>query len=297
MRRLSSYLAALALVVGAVGCASPASSPSASDSGSASPVATPTATPDQLEHPTGATDVVFRFSEGGGLMFPEIRANEAPIFTLYGDGRIIVQPPSDIPPPIGAPGPVRPQAPWRTARLDEAQMRELLRFAIVEGSLGIARPRYELPTVMDAPTARFEVNAGGVTKAVEVYALREEADPADRAHRVAFAALADRLRSLGNDATEEYKPDRYRGTLWESGPVAGPTVEPWPWPDLAPADFVAPADPSGLALPRRAMTQAEIDRLAIGDVGGGVTGLYFAGPGGNGIYAFALRPLLPDEKE
>lgn len=289
-----SYLPALALVAGAVGCAAPASSPSAS--GTPSPVSTPTASPDELEHPTGATDVVLRFSEGGGLMFPEIRANEAPIFTLYGDGRIIVQPPSDLPPPIGAPGPVKPQAGWRTAKLDEAQVRELLRFALVDGALGIARPRYEVPTLMDAPTARFEVNAGGVTKTVEVYALLEEADPADAAHRAGFKALAERLRGLGADATEEYDPDRYRGTLWESGPVAGPQVKPWPWPELTPADFVAPADPSGLGLPRRVMAQAEIDRLGLGDVGGGVSGLSFTGPDGK-IYAFALRPLLPDEEE
>lgn len=293
MRRLSPYLAALAIAASAVGCASPA--PSASPSASL-PTVAPTASPDQLEHPTGATDVVLRFSEGGGLMFPEVRANEAPIFTLYGDGRLIVQPPSDVIPPIGAPGPVLPAAAWRTARLDEAQMRELLRFALVDGGLGIARARYEIPTIMDAPTARFEVNAGGVDKAVEVYALQEEADPADAAHRAGFKALAERLRSLGNDATEEYAPDRYRGSLVQTD-IVGREFRPWPWPDLTPADFVAPADPTGMAIPRRAMTRAEVDRLAVVDPGGGVTGIYLKAPTDDAFYLFALRPLLPDETE
>ncbi|MDQ2966385.1 MAG: hypothetical protein M3R57_11105 [Chloroflexota bacterium] len=295
MRRLSSCLAALAIAASAVGCASPAASPSLAPSATPALAPTPQLTPDQLEHPTGATDVVLRFSEGGGLMFPEIRANEAPILTLYGDGRLIVQPPSDVLPPIGAPGPALPAAAWRTATLDEAQMRELLRFALVDGGLGIARARYEIPTIMDAPTARFAVNAGGVTKTVEVYALSEEGEPADAAARARFRALAERLRAFGADASQEYQPERYRGTLWEGGQV--PQVKPWPWPGLTPADFKLPVNPSALDLPRRVMTQAEVDRLGVGDVGGGVTSLYFKGPDGTGVYAFALRPLLPDEEE
>jgi len=45
------------------------------------------------------------------------------------------------------------------------------------------------------------------------------------------------------------------------------------------------------AVPRRAV---EVDGLGLDDVQGGFSGLALSGPDGR-AYAFALRPLLPDE--
>jgi hypothetical protein len=152
---------------------------------------------------------------------------------------------------------------------------------------------------MDASTTTFVVKVEGQTKTVAAYALGDEPpDAPDARPRAALLALADRLRTLdqiGRFATQPYKPGRYRGVLFEIGPVAGAQVRGWPWPDLAPADFVSPADPTGIALPRRTMTATEIAKLGLPDVGGGVTSIYLSGPAGKGPYVFALRPLLPDE--
>jgi hypothetical protein len=285
-----TWLAAVVAGCGLSGATSPSSGPT----GPASPSAVPAGR--TIDHPSGSSDVVLRLTQAGGLMFPEIRALDAPLFTLYGDGRFILKPPSN-PPALGGAGPVVAQPAWRTATLTEPQMQALLLAAV--DILGTARSRYELNTVMDAPTTTFTINAAGTTKTVEVYALGlEQPDSPDARPRAAFSTLSDLLRNVdqnGSLATEDWRPDRVRGALFEAGPVAGPPVRPWPWPDLAPGDFAAPADPTGLALASRVMTPAQIAKLGITDVGGGVTGLHLSGPGDKKVYAFALRPLLPDE--
>ena len=126
---------------------------------------------------------------------------------------------------------------------------------------------------MDAPTTAFGLTVEGRTKTVEVYALGlEQPDNPDARPRAALKALADHLRNFEQNSqlpTVDYKPDRYRGVLFESGPVVGPQVRAWPWPGLTPTDFVAPADPTGMALPRRSMTPPEIAVLRVTEVGGG----------------------------
>ena len=46
-----------------------------------------------IEHPTGPTDVVLRYEEGGGFVMPAFLATQAPHFTLYGDGTIVFRNP------------------------------------------------------------------------------------------------------------------------------------------------------------------------------------------------------------
>jgi hypothetical protein len=271
------------------GCGFPAgSAPPASSAPSTSP-------PDErIDHPTGPTDVVLRFEEGGGFVPPEFLATEAPIFTLYGDGTVIFRDPFATPP--AGPGPGR-GIPFRVARLSEEQVQELLRFALVEGGLGIARPRYDNPLVADAPTATFEIHAGGLDKTVSVYALGLEGDDVpDRAARRALARLADRLRGFAQTepTSEPYVPARYRATLLEHGPGVGGAPMRWPWPDLSPADFRAPADPSAPSLPRRVLSAEEAAALGLEAIEGGVLGVVLEGPDGK-LYSLSLRPLLPDE--
>ena len=276
-------------------CSPQASTPSSSGTPSPTPVASPSAL--GVGHETGATDVILRLSSGGGLMFPEIRALDAPTFTLYGDGTFVAKPAGAPPPPIGGAAPVEPQPAWRTGQLDEAEIQVLIGEAV--RLLGPAKARYELNTVMDAPTTTFFAEAEGTAKTVEVYALgMETPDSPDAAVRAQFAAFAEQLSTFGDEGTVESEPygaDAYRAVLIESGPGVGAPARPWPWPELMPDDFTAPADPTGLALPSRTLSDEEFQALGSPAVGGGLTGMYVKAPEGDRVYALALRPLLPDE--
>jgi hypothetical protein len=274
------------------GAASPGTSAAPSDA----PAVTPAA--ETIEHPTGPTDVVLRFEEGGGFVMPAFLATQAPHFTLYGDGTIVFRNPMTDPPE--AIGTVFPMHPFRTAQLSEDQVQDLLVAALGEHGLGIARPEYRNDLVADAATAVFTVNAGGVNKMVSIYALglEMENDP-DAAARAAFTRLRDRLVDIdagGAFETAEFVPERYRGVLLEGQPGA-PDAKAWPWTDIAPADFVTNADPNAFQLPARVMTPDEVAALGIEPFTGGFQGLTLIGPDDGKFYTFSLRPLLPDETE
>jgi len=266
-----------------------------SDSG---PSPSPAASADsaRLTHPTGADEVVLRMEEGGGFVPAEFNATNVPVFTLYGDGRVVFQDANVIPPPPTNGGPtIHP--PLRTAVLSEEQIQSLLDFAITEGALAVARERYDNPMIADAPTTTFTIRAGGVEKTVAAYALGLEDEPGpDSNVRAALMTLAERLRSFdqgGALPSDPYQPQAFRGTLWEVGPGIG-APRPWPWTDLAPADFTAPAAPNGVGFPSRDLTEAQLEALGLGTPNGAVSGLTYTGPDGK-VYGFAIRPLLPDE--
>jgi hypothetical protein len=291
-------LAALVLVV--VACGSAASSGSAAPSsappiGSSNPPSPSTAGVGAIEHATGATDVILRVEEGGGFVAPAFLATQAPIFTLYGDGTIVFRNPmKEGPPPVGD---IYRFGPFRTAHLSEDQIQATLLRAIGEGGLGTARPNYENNLVADASTTTFTVNAGGLKKTVSVYALGiDDPTSADVLARAAFQKLAATLGDFDQGGTipsQVFAPDRYRGILLDGGPGA-PNARKWPWTDLKPSDFVAPADPNSFQLPVRVLTVAEVAALRVDQVEGGLQGATLIGPDGK-FYAFSLRPLLPDD--
>ena len=129
------------------------------------------------------------------------------------------QPATETPQPIGS---VFRQNPLRTAKLSEDQIQEVLAYALGDGGLGTARANYE-NIVSDASTAVFTVDAGGLKKAVSVYALGMDGPRrAGPAARAAFQRLADRLGDFdkgGTIATDVYQPKGYRGIL-EDGQAA-----------------------------------------------------------------------------
>jgi hypothetical protein len=286
----------LALVALATLAIAACSSPTAGPSGSPSPTSDPSPSPSQsegIEHPTGPTDLVLRLEEGGGFVPMEFNAAAAPIFSLYGDGTIVFRDPAATGPEAGdglfrLPG-------FKTAKLTEAKVQELLVFAVNEGGLGVARERYDNQMVADASTSTFFISAAGKEKKVEVYALGMDVPGgADEAIRRAFLQLADELKTFDSEGeynSVDYQPAGYRGVLFESGGAPINMLD-WPWPNLEPADFTAPAEGG---FPRRAFTPAEIAELGIEQVEGGVQGLNFEGPD-NKAYTFVIRPLLPDEE-
>ena len=287
--RLPLAVVSLALLVAA--CAAGG----APASGSGGPSAQP---PEGgVDHPTGANDIVLRMEEGGGFVPIEFVATQAPVFTLYGDGRVVFQQQQETFPEAGPDGIVRGQ-PWRIAQLDAGQIEELLTFALGPGGLGAARENYGNDMVADAGTTTFTIDAGGVKKTVAIYALGMEGAP-DADARKAFEQLANRLRDFdsgGTIASDVYAPTAYRGVLIEREDVPA-KVKPWPWPDLAIEDFTADVNGVGATqFPHRVMTAAEVEAVGLGDVSGGMQGLVLEGPDGK-TYSFILRPMLPEETE
>ena len=219
-----------ALIVIVAACTSGGASPSSGPPSNAPSVA-PSGAPEPLErifgaidHATGKTDVLLRYEEGGGFMMPAFIATQAPIFTLYGDGIIIFRNPmAETPPAVGS---VMPQNPFRTAKLSEEQIQDVLEFALGDGGLGVARASYENMMIADAGTAIFTVDAGGIKKTVSVYALGLEMEGMpDALARAAFKGLADRLGNFDNGGaitTDEYVPERYRGILMDGRRRARP---------------------------------------------------------------------------
>jgi hypothetical protein len=259
---------------------------------SASPGATPS---DAIDHPTGATDVVLRYDEAGGMMLVEWFHAHVPFFTLYGDGTVIYAP-LDLDPGFEAGNPTVAR-PLRTMRLTPDQVQQLLVFALRDGGLAAAKLRYDNPLVADASTAVFTVSAGGVVKTVEAVGLGIDAEPGpDSAVKGALLRLAERLRDFdrgGTVASEVWEPDRYRGVLFEAGGAEGLAVRPWPWEAFGPATFVAPANPNGLQVRTRALSPAEVAVLGLGEHAASAYGIHL--DGGGVPYSLVIRALLPDE--
>jgi len=257
-----------------------------------SPSSRPTASPvtGSLDHPTGADELVFRFTEGGGFVPIGFFATEAPQFSIYGDGTVIFRDGTPAPDPDDV---VFREPPFKIATLTEAQLQDFLDHALGEGGLGAAKASYTGPGA-DLPTATFTINAGGRSKSVSVMALgadREEGP--DKPVVDALAALGEKIRAFDREVDGEvvWTPERWRGVL-TPGAVAPPRA--WPWAGIAPADFVQRPEREAPQFPIRTMTPAEIDLLDLEGIEGGFSGLALTGPDDK-AYLFALRPIFPDE--
>ena len=219
-----------------------------------------------------------------------------PYFSLYGDGTVIYRSASAPFPEQKQGEPMRfPRL--RVATMSEAQVQALLRDALGDGGLGVAKPRYENMQVADAPTAVFTVNADGRQKTVSAYALGiGPADPAspnpDDAILAAMAAFAERLRDFDREVAKGnavdvglYQPDRFRASLLDGGFVDGP-VRPWPWPTFGPEAFVAVDDASGSGFPSKVLGGLDVSLLGVEEPEGGVSGIGLRAPDGT-IYGSA----------
>ena len=274
----------------------PTTPPTVAPSPTATPTATPTAVPsptfgaDQIEHPTGATDIVLRMEAGGGFVPMGAVFTQAPTFTLYGDGTVIFQPVDKRNLMFGEAA----FLPWRVAHLDEEAVQALLNFALTTGRLANAKESYEGGLTTDAATTYFTLNAAGMQKSVSVYDLSELTEPGpEAADRAGFSQLAEVLRTFENQdelgEVTTYDPELYRVVLFEA--FGDPAREPmdWPWDDLTVDDFSAGDEPGRIA---------NLDREHVADLlevpNGGHGGIWALDPDGNPVQ-FGVRPLLPDE--
>jgi hypothetical protein len=291
----SRRLLALAPLVLLAACTTGGGGSTAEPSASPSPDATASPQVGDIEHPTGADDIILRLEEGGGFVPPSFIATEAPIVTLYGDGTLIVRTEGDFAPP-GEDGVLR-ERPFRIAHLTEEEIQRVLDVAINEGGLGVADASYRYDLVADAPTTTFTLNAGGLDKTVDVYALGIEGpDVEDAEIRDAFLRLSEKLRAIeadGGPTFEDWAPDRYRGiVIDDGGQPAGEPIE-WPWPELAPGDFTASGENAFFR--SAVLTPEQVEALGLGELRGGAQGIVLTDPEGQ-LVSFALRPLFPDEE-
>lgn len=124
-----------------------------------------------VSHPMGS-DVVVQVEWTGGFVPYEYLFTSLPIFTLLGDGRVIVQGPV----PAIYPGPALPNLQVR--RLTEEGIQAVL-FRLTETGLFDENHTFDAAAafVADANTTVFTVNANGETVVVDVYALGTFTDP------------------------------------------------------------------------------------------------------------------------
>jgi hypothetical protein len=293
---------ALALVLAACGgSAAPSSTPATGQAGGTpdtggqsagsqpSPEASPAAPdPDSIDHATGPLDVVLRVTETGGFVIMDYAMARVPLFTLYGDGRVIV-----VPDPFAKAAPGDPNAPLqiRETRLAEPEIQALLRYALTEGGLGLAKARYDA-LVMDLPTTIIQLTAADATKTVEIGGLAAEPQPGpDAPALTALAGLVTQLRAISTSVA--YEPGRTMAVLAETEPAQGVARLAWPWEDLAPADFPQPVDGDPIPFPAHLLSEAQADAAAV-ETGGPSATLTLDGPDGK-AYIVVLRPALPEE--
>ena len=295
--RRTTFLLVSALTVVVAACSGGGASTPPSSDPSTAPSEAPSQAPG-IAHPTGASDVILRYDEGGGFVMPAFVAANTPHFTLYGDGTVVVRDPAKEAPP--AQGDTFRMNPLQIAKLSEDQIQEVLAFALGEGGLAAARPEYLNQMISDASTATFTLTTDDLQKTVAVYALGlEDPSGADGPARAAFKKLADRLVGMvegGAIAATDYVPEQYRVTIFDAVGAVPSDLKTWPWADVALADFKPSADPDGPQFPHLTMTPEQVAELGITGFEGGFQNLILTGPDG-ALYTLAVRPLLPDEAE
>ncbi|HEX5949790.1 MAG TPA: hypothetical protein VFZ96_02215 [Actinomycetota bacterium] len=149
--------------------------------------------PAPIEHPIGADEVVLRWEYRDGFVPYEYLLKRLPSWTLYGDGRLIVEGPTiEI-----YPSPALPNVLVR--HLSEDGVQAILGAAEDAGLLD-GDASYDYRCITDAPTTVFTTNAGGSTSAVSAYALGDGAEgncpDVDVEARRTLASFRDRLGDL-----------------------------------------------------------------------------------------------------
>ena len=245
-----------------------------------------------IDHPTGSTDIVLSMEVGGGFVPFGYAMTQAPTFVLYGDNTVIFRPGS------AAEGEMFP--PFVQAELSPDQVDALLTYALSVGKLASAGDSYVDMQVSDAPTTVFTIDAGGVDKAVSIYALGiTEPTGADAAYYDAFGELATLLSTFetqvakGNVlSAEAYQPEQYRVVLSEVDPSMSVESVTWPWADLTLDDFAPFADNPSWRL--AGLTPDQLSAITTVPSGGG-TEAYVVSPDGSVTFQVFWRPLLPGE--
>ncbi len=260
-----------------------------------------------VSHPEGS-DVVVQVEWTGGFVPYEYLFTSLPLFTLLGDGRVIVQG------PVLAiyPGPALPNLQVR--RLTEEGIQAVL-FRLTETGLFDESHTYDAAAafVADANTTVFTMNANGETVVVDVYALGTFTDPGTTPSGVSADELDahDRLTTLQDDlgylegwveaddwadaAWSPYQAEALRLLVTnvdnEPPNPDGLDSDPLPWP--------APTAPDAIG------TASTVQEFRCGVVSGDEAATWTAALAGANqltrwsfdghLYRVTPRPLLPNE--
>lgn len=251
-----------------------------------------------IEHPTGADNLILRMATGGGFVPVEYNLRALPGISLFGDGRLIVEGPViEI-----YPGPAMPNL--QVSRLTEEAVQAILAEAEKAGLLG-ADATYDYPCIADAPTTTFTVAADGSTHAVSAYALgfeqgttgacgEAEVDTEARAKLQEFSQKLGDLRWLPDgsmSAQEQYTPTEMRVYVREYQGQPELEQEPAPWP-LGSLGAFGTTDEN--------LPDTRCGVVAGGDIEQLLPDAYAANEltpwtSDGSTYGLIFRPLLPDE--
>jgi hypothetical protein len=144
-----------------------------------------------IEHPTGADELVLRVDVGGGFVAPGYSIRQIPSWSLFGDGHVITQGPQiEIYPGAALPS-------LLVTPISEEGVQAILEAARAAGLIG-ADADHPYPCIADAATTTFTLVADGRTHVVTAYALGQDQAPCQGADVRARAELADFQAKLGD---------------------------------------------------------------------------------------------------
>ena len=291
-----SFLAVLGAACGRLHQSGPGTSGTPS-----SPEPSPAPSPSGIPYPTGPGQLVIRVEQVGGFIAPTYLFTRIPMFSLFGDDRVIIE---------GAQTEIYPQPalpPLLVQQVTPEGVQRLLELARAAGLMD-KDAQYMNPRIADATTTVFTVVADGRTVVVRAYALGEGADdpslpPQDREGRRALLRFIEQVTdltgTLGADNVgqpETYEPAALRLLVQKGDPTEGGDLhEPevaWPL-DTPLSEFGQPA----------AGALAGMGRCGVVE-GADLAALMPAVRDANQIspwtsdgktYGITFRPLLPDE--
>jgi hypothetical protein len=252
-----------------------------------------------IEHPTGADDLVLRWEYTGGFVPYEFNLSRIPEWSLYGDGRLIVQGPMiEIYPPPTPPS-------LLVTRLSEDGVQAILAAARDAGLMD-GDATYDYPCIADAATTVFTTNADGRTSVVSAYALGDamggSCPDVDDEARQELADFQGKLGDLGSwlpqGSVGVEEPFTYEEMRIYAQPYQGePELpqEPVAWPLAVGLDAFGEAAEPGAIQDIRCGVVSGTDLDAVLQTAEGTNELTpWTSDGAE--HRLILRPLLPDER-
>lgn len=296
MRRLLTIAMAGALALAMAACGGLNDEGTTGGSGTGGSGATGATGGEPIDHPTGGDQVVLRWEYRDGFVPYEYLLKRLPSWTLYGDGRVIVEGPMiEI-----YPSPALPNVQVR--RISEDGVQAILR-AAKDAGLMDGDASYDYRCITDAPTTVFTTTAGGSTSVVSAYALGDatggNCPDVDVEARRTLVEFQGRLGDLS------WLPE---GSVGEEEPYVAGEVRIYVLPYQGQPDL--PQEPVGWPLEERLDRFGKPVEGGLQDTRCGVVSgsdLETLGPlmrGANDLtpwtsdgreYRLILRPLLPDE--
>ena len=253
-----------------------------------------------ISYPTAADQIVLRIEQGGGFVTMQYNLTNTPLFSLFGDG-LVVMPGAQI---EIYPGPALPAL--AQERLSTDAIQQLLQAALDAG-LNTDRSYTDLGSVgiADAATTTFTLSVNGQTHKTEVYALGELGAKPDgmsqdeyqaRQDLSAFQSKATDLGWLPQGAISDqgaYQPTVLRLFVSDYQPDPSLTEPPIQWPLSPGLDTFGDQIQGGMNGFRCGVVAADAAATLLPLVEG--ANQLTPWMSGDGRYGVLFRPLLPDE--